>query len=390
MKYAFLLPLLALPSSAAADAPAVQAPAPAHAPDPPGHPRMTLPSRGLPALAMPKVHRVRRAPGPPAAAPVPTAPVPDVRLALEAPTPQGPWTMRVTNHGEVPVRLAADARLLILEVTPRGEARPTRCELPADMRPGDDLDRGLVLPPGRSYAEPFEPRLYCFGERALQRLTAQAIVVARLGWASSTGGEGRQAVSPIDGVEPLVAPLPSIASPPIALPDELSAEPAPQTPSAGIAQGARLRISGAAAVDAETVTSAAVTVTLHNDGSRPVRVRFAPETLAFDLTSQSGTEHCPWPTPVGAATRELFDTLPAHGDASLQVMLGDYCGARGFERPGLLVVRPEIDTRHASGADLGLQTFDGEVIATTPTAVRLHRGSGKPSPPERPHLEPEP
>src|ERR1700687_1289276 len=86
------------------------------------------------------------------------------------------------------------------------------------MRPGDDLDRGLVLPPGRAYVENFEPRLYCFGKK-LDALPPGAIVVARLGW-TGRGTRPPLELSSIDGVEPEVAPRKALDTPPVALPDE--------------------------------------------------------------------------------------------------------------------------------------------------------------------------
>jgi hypothetical protein len=309
-----------------------------------------------------------------------------VKLSLDVPTRQGAWTLHVTNAGDVPVRLAADARRVSLEVTPRGEAHPVHCELPVDMRPDDDLDRSLVLPPGRSYAESFEPRLYCFGEHALRALSPQAIVVARLGWPAGSLAEDRQAVSAIDGVEPVVGSLPSITSAPVALPDE----PTPSTAlvtATGAGEVPMLHLASSVAVDAQSFGDLAITVTLRNEGTRPVRLRFKPETLAFDVTTSRGVEHCSWPTPVGAPMRELFSTLPAGGAESQQVLLADYCNRKSFEHAGLVVVRPQLDTRKAGGQDIGLQTFDGQIIATEPTIVRLHRGTGG-ARLGRPQLEP--
>ena len=111
--------------------------------------------------------------------PLPAKPTPNVSLVLETPTVRGPWTMRLTNQGDVPVSVAADARLLTLEVTERSGHKPVRCELPADMRPADEAERALVLPPKRSYVESFEPRLYCFGVHETPALTPGATVVRR-------------------------------------------------------------------------------------------------------------------------------------------------------------------------------------------------------------------
>ena len=324
--------------------PAIPGPLPA--------PRRNVPSRPKPPLP-------------------PAGPPPSVKLVLDAPTPGGPWTLRVTNAGDVPVMLAADGRLLSLEVTPRGERKPVRCELPADMRPADDLDRSLVLPAGRAYSEIIQPRLYCFGERALDALAPGAIVVAHLGWPAGSRGETHQVVWPIDGVQPALAALPVLTAPPVALPDEPTAMAAP------VGEPVSLRVSGPRTVDAATFGSLSVTVTLHNDGPRPVRVRFRPEDLAFEVSTSRGVEHCAWPMPPTAPMRELFSTLAPHGSASLNLLLEEYCNRRSFDQPGLVVVRPKLDTRKGGGAEIGLRTFDGQVIATSPTVVRLHQGTGK-------------
>jgi hypothetical protein len=317
-------------------------------------------------------------------------PVPDVKLTLEAPTQRGTWTMRVTNGGDVPVRLVADARLLVLEVTPRGTAKPVRCELPADMRPDDDMERPLVLPPGRSYVEHFEPRLYCFGQHLLDALAQGSTVVGRLGWLGGNKTRPPFEVASIAGVEPELAPLKEIASPPIGLPDEPSAtletaEPRrPDDPDP-----ATLTLRGPASIDAEQATGIGITVTLHNGGKRAVIVRLRPETLRFSVTGPLGPEECRWPLAPVAAMRELFTTVPAGGDADLNVLIDAYCPGHSFDEPGLVVVRPELDTRKASGADVALRTFDGRVLAKKPVIVRLHHGHKHPRL-QHPHLEPLP
>jgi hypothetical protein len=294
----------------------------------------------------------------------------------------------VVNAGDIPVRLVADARLLTLELTPRGARKPLRCQLPADMRPSDDMERALVLPPKRSYSESFEPRLYCFGERELDALGATTIVVARLGWPERASGRGPRVVSAIEGVEPEVAPLASIESPPIALPDEPTPmgtnDPAriPDDPDP-----VHLVLKSSRAVDTASSENLTLTVTVRNEGKRPVRLRFRPETLGFEVTSSSGVQHCGWPTPPSAPVRDYFTTLAPGGAESQTVVIVDYCGRTPFERSGLVVVRPDLDTRHGGGEAIGLRTFDGVVIAATPSVVRLHQGNGKPRI-ERPRLDP--
>jgi hypothetical protein len=310
-------------------------------------------------------------------------------MTLDAPSRLGPWTLHVTNRGDVPVRLVADARLLVLEVTPRSAARPERCELPGDMRPADDMDSALVLPPGRSYAETFEPRLYCFGARLLDALSAGAVVVGHLGW-TGTRAHGPYVVQALDGVEPVVGPLRTVDSPPIALPDDPTPAPAADVASRlDDPDPTRFTLRGPAAIDAASSGNIGVLVTLHNAGKRPVTVRFRPETLGFRVASPAGVQDCRWPLSPVAAMRELFTTVRPDASTDLAVLLGDYCDSHAFEQPGLLVVLPRMDTRKASGADLAMHTFDGQVLASTPTVVRLHKGT-KPLRLKHPHLEPLP
>ncbi len=303
-------------------------------------------------------------------------PAANVTLAIEASTPRGPWKMRVTNDGDVPVMLVADARLLALDVTPRSARKAEHCELPGEMRPQDDLVRPLVLPPHRSFAERFEPRLYCLDGARLDALAPGAMVTATLGW-SGKGTHPPLVVSAIDGVEPRIAPSKSIKSATIALPDEPTPSPAPHRDEAALAApgNANLALKTGRSVDAASLSDITIPVTLVNGGSRATIVRFRPETLAFDVVGPGGASHCGWPVLAAAPNRDAFTTLAAGATTSLLVVLSAYCSAHALAQPGLYVVRASLDTRGATGAEIGIRSFDGQVIATAPTAVRLRRGS---------------
>jgi hypothetical protein len=312
---------------------------------------------------------------------------PDVKLTVEAPTLTGRWLLRVTNNDTVPVRLVADARLLVLEITPRSARTGTRCELPADMRPADDMERPLVLPPGRSYAEAFEPRLYCFGERLAGALAQGASVVARLGWTAGRTAHGPFVVSSIEGVEPVVAPMKFLESAPIVLPDDPSprlstaSAPDPNDPDPP-----KLTLRATRAIDATSWNGIGLDLTLQNQGNRAVVVRFRPESMRFFVVSARGSEECSWPMRPVAAMRELYATVPPHGSQQLAVLLDAYC-TQSFDAPGLLIVRASLDTRRSTAEDIGLRAFQGEVAASGPTLVRLHRGKRAP-PVGRPKIEP--
>ncbi len=318
--------------------------------------------------------------------PAPPRAEPDVTLTLSAPTTRGAWTLRVTNDGDVPVRIAADARMLALDVTARGARAPVRCELPDDMRPEGDLERALVLPAGRSYSETFEARLYCFGDKKASALAPGSIVVAHLGWMSKRPTSF--AVSPIDRVEPRATPRGALDAAPIVLPDE----PTPRsTPAEESAVGdtddtPQLSLRSGAWVDADSATALEVPVTLRNDGTHAVVVRFRPEVLRFDLVGPDGVDHCTWPVSLGAPTREQFTTLTPKATSQLTAALTAYCGSHTFDPSGLFFVRARVDTRQTSGALIGVRAFEGELVASSPAVVRLHRGRA-PKPLARPKLE---
>ena len=96
----------------------------------------------------------------------PQLPPPQVVLRIDAPDPAGPWRMVVTNNGEVPVRFAADGRLLRFEMPKADDpyespakkkakaTAPVVCKLPSDLRPAGVVEnRAVVLGPGARYEE---------------------------------------------------------------------------------------------------------------------------------------------------------------------------------------------------------------------------------------------
>jgi hypothetical protein len=315
-----------------------------------------------------------------------TAPPAKITLAIDASTPRGAWKMRVTNEGDLPVTIVADARLLALDVTPRSARKAEHCELPAEMRPDDDLSRPLILPPKRSYAERFEPRLYCLEGSRLDALAPGAIVIATLGW-SGRGIHPPLMVSPVEGLESQVAPSKSIRSAPVALPDEPTPSPAPARGDAGPAHPEpSLALQSARSVDAASQNEIAIPISLTNTGHRAAIVRFRPETLGFEVVGPRGADHCAWSALPTAPTTSLFTTLGAGAQTSLTVLLSAYCPTLVLSQAGLYIVRASLDTRKASGAEIGIRSFDGQVIGTEPTVVRLRRGAAI-EPLVRPALE---
>ncbi|WP_207213797.1 hypothetical protein [Sorangium cellulosum] len=136
-------------------------------------------ARATASRASAKSAKKAKAPEPP---PLPPAPA---RVWLIAPTPRGPWTLRIDNEGDRPMRIPADVRLLRLEIDTfdqRKKKKTFRCAAPAGLKPtGFPERRALLLAPGQSFIERFDPRLLCFGKDEAA-LTGGAVVRAWYGW----------------------------------------------------------------------------------------------------------------------------------------------------------------------------------------------------------------
>jgi hypothetical protein len=331
--------------------------------------------------------------------------------------------MHVENLESVPLRLVADAHLLSFDVTVPGEQQPVHCILPADMRPNDDEERVLILPPGRSYGETFDPRLYCFGVHEAPALTAGATLVAHLGWApAATRHAQSHVLSPIEGVAPAVGAARELVSTPFTIPADTvtsvesptapQAPPAPTTPShpsttrpaatpapsataapeptpmpvTPLALPKTLVLDLPSRLDVEHPADLTAAIRLSNEGAHPVTLLFRAEVIDFTAVSPSGGTRCHWPSQATTPIRELFATVRPHQTMTTDVLLPELCGAQFFDAPGLYVLRGALDTRRASGAAIGLTTFDGRVVAEAPMLVRVHSArDGKPRP--RPTLE---
>ncbi|WP_437783235.1 hypothetical protein [Sorangium sp. So ce1097] len=170
-----------------------------------------------PSAPRAKAGAKKKAPEPP---PLPPAPA---RVWLIAPTPQGPWTLRIDNEGERPMRIPADVRLLRLEIDTLNKRtkKTVRCAAPAGLKPsGFPERRALLLAPGQSYMEHFDPRLLCFGKDEAA-LAGGSVVRAWYGWGPPPKWS-RKAPSPPFAVEstddPLAfAPAQGLAAPTLVL-----------------------------------------------------------------------------------------------------------------------------------------------------------------------------
>lgn len=99
---------------------------------------------------------------PAGAAPPPVRP--PVHVQVTAPSPDPAWTLRIDNEGTQRIRIAADIRLLSIQIQKPGSRAWRRCKpAPGQTPTRFPAARELYLAPGESWVEEFDPRLFCFG-----------------------------------------------------------------------------------------------------------------------------------------------------------------------------------------------------------------------------------
>jgi len=138
-----------------------------------------------------------------------------VSLTIVAPTPDAPWTMKVENTGDHPIRIPGDVRLLSFDLEKKSGGT-MKCSAPAGLRPSKfPNDRELYLKPGESFQQNFDPRLYCFNA-ATDALTGGTTVHPHYGFGGGARATGPFAAQGLDRPEEFAA-LPQIDGPTIVL-----------------------------------------------------------------------------------------------------------------------------------------------------------------------------
>jgi hypothetical protein len=363
---------------------------------------------------------------PDAAEPLPD---PEIRVRVLAPSALGPWTFRIDNEGSRWLRVPADVRLLRFTVedgdtSSRRAPRPVHCAAPAALRPDGFPDKNaLLIGPGESYAETFDPRLFCFGKDA-QALAGGAVVHARFGW--DPPPKGARKVAPPFAVEGTtypaeVAPQKQLVAPTIALnyyatdadEEEAAAEaaaPADDKPAddkkaddkkaddktaddkkpaddktAGDAKpveekppvvdenAPRIEIKATPWVDAASGSRVAITITATNVGHRATLVALRSRMLSFRVNGPDGVERCAAAPPTRSIPREGFQTLKPGASVATTVLVEEACARDLFRRPGLYRVTPSLHLDE-SGSEIGLTAYTGTARAKEPTIVRVLTG----------------
>ena len=318
-------------------------------------------------------------------------PPPQVTLTVTPGSGGSPWRLQIENKGEGPVRIPADPRLLILELTPANAAEPEeaekknakkkapvlaapRCSLPDDARPSTDDGRDLVIPASRTWSATFDPLFYCFGARERAALVPGTTVKARFGWPTPPARAGVKtrplgppfAVAPVGASVSKVSPAKAIEADPFALTEAVTvAKPATANDEAPVA------LSVPDTLDVARGTEVPTTVTLSNVSDRPVTVLFRPDMIQFTVSGPGGNTTCGGPRTVAAPIRELFSTVPVKGKTQVSVLATTTCPTDTFDQAGVYRIVPKLDTTNASGRTIGLKSWEGVAVGKTPLLVRV-------------------
>lgn len=369
------------------------------------------------------------APDPKAAEPAPLPPA-EATLWIIAPHPREPWTIRIDNTGSKPIRVPADARLLKFTadlpefgpapVEPEDDPaskkpkpkkpkpkpkKPVVCDAPASLKPqGFPEDRALLLAPGESYIDTFDPYLLCFAKNA-SALSGAVTLKPQLGFpppkAKPAFGKKKAKPEPpkgpfaVEGTDfpATVAPVYELFAPTMVLSyglppvpaesKEQSAEKAPDKSDEKTAErppivdqnAPRLEISGSEFVDAGAERNASITVIAKNAGHRPMLAVLRPRMLSFRIDKPDGTGAMCGPdaSPRGMP-RDSYKNYKPGETVSFSVLLGEVCPRGTFARPGIYKILPALHAEQ-TGAEHGITAYTAVVDAPKPTIVRIKEGT---------------
>ncbi len=367
----------------------------------------------------------------PKAPPPEPLPDPELHVRVVAPSAQGPWTLHLENEGTHWLRVPADVRLLHLSIESgdtmaRRPPKPVKCSAPAGLRLDAFPERNaLLLGPGDSYVEAFDPRLFCFGKDA-KAIAGGALVRAYYGWELPARGvkkveppfavEGTTFPAAVEPRKQLVAPSlvlsylppepeevpeapppPASAAPPVihaAAPpedvdpdgppdEEAAAEEAP-APAPVVAENAappappdenapRFELKATPYADAIDGFKVSITVTATNVGHRAATAAILTRMVGFRVEGPDGTVHCHAARPTHALPREAYRVIKPGGSTAITLLVEEACRQELFRRPGLYHVRPSLHLNE-DGSEAHLEALTGTVRALEPTLVRILSG----------------
>ncbi|MFO0548995.1 MAG: hypothetical protein U0271_11450 [Polyangiaceae bacterium] len=357
----------------------------------------------------------------------PSKPKLPVTFTVTAPSPDPPWTMRIENTGNAPIRIPADIRLLSFDLRTSGKSQTRKCAAPKSMVPGSfPQKRELYLKPGEFYEETFDPRMFCFGD-STDLLRPGTRLVPHFGFSDSSTGEPFAAEGTDDPAS--FAPARNLAGPEFVLGPVIAAStsasatasasasaeassstaPASAAPSSSAAPTASAsatasttaaepaggttadeKVADANAghieiyvkrlVDVDAPRDAVVTITAKNEGKRRLStvlrsrmLKFKVELLKADNTPEYVVS-CAGQDGAHGVAVELTSEVGAGKSVELPLLVAELCPRGTFTRPGLYRVTPLLDASHEGEALKKDNDWLGQSLALQSALIRVATG----------------
>lgn len=300
-----------------------------------------------------------------------------------------PWLVVIANSSETPVRVAADLRLLSLEIEPpqdetagNKQTKSHVCELPQADRPSQpDRELEVELEPDMMLAHAFDPRLICEPDW----LVPGAVVTPKFGWAPKTRTvwrQGKRIEEPLPPSEPYVAVAADTEGDPLAPIQQLVGEPfrldagyapPPPPPEPKDDQPPPLELVVHDLGTIQDPRSATITVEIKNPASRGRHVFVRREFITYEVVGPQGSITCSIYPDDRVPDRQAFDFIAARGSLRIASRLAEVCPPGAFGPSGLYRIHARLDATE-SGAEQGLDAFVGTVTSRKPGLLRLRGG----------------
>ncbi|MCC6902423.1 MAG: hypothetical protein IT377_25855 [Polyangiaceae bacterium] len=319
---------------------------------------------------------------------------PNLTLRVSERGPNRPWSLSIANAGSSAAVLAADPRLLRLEILAPSKKKPETCALPAELFPARaDKRTLLVLEPGEGVEQHFDPRLYCFAAGGQWQLVPGAMVTPHFGWPEKKKTTVWRGGKKVEQSPKQVAPfavLPAPAKGSASSDDDPGVKELTGSTFAlksDYQEWSRTRIEAdrraseesplvlemVQGSDAHAERTATVKLTVKNRSKHAETVYFRRELVKFEVMRPDGLVTCDPQPDTRSPDRQAFTRLGPGGAISVVSRLIELCPTGTFGSPGLYLVHARYDATEA-GTEWNIDAFVGRVVSRSPATVRIRTG----------------
>jgi hypothetical protein len=315
----------------------------------------------------------------PAVAALPTGPSP-IAFSVEPVPGSWRWRWSIRNVSGAPVEVAADRRLVWVEVLPpsapgagsrsRRRPRPTRCVFETRPTSAEGAVR-TELRANERYSEVVDLRDVC-RLRVPAAMAPSTSVVVHYGFEPMPRGAPRRTTLARWMAHTLV---PDLRSHPVNDLTATATVPSGEPPDAQT-QTADASLAGTQS-QAAVAAGLRVSVALRNAAARPLWSLFRPSLFTFEVASPSGRSFvCDAQLRDPPPFREFFVRLAGGARRTTTLALADYCPLNTFDEAGIYRVRAVFRSNSNGEPWLTGRVFTGRVVSPT-FVIRVFRGDGR-------------